>query len=215
MKTLILGAALFFSSILPAAAQSYYDIDVDLPAYPEMQPIPESPVYYAPDVDSNYFFYDGMYWDYYNDGWYTSPWYNGPWEYVDPVYVPTYVLWVPIRFYRRPPAYFRGWNYNRPPRWAERWGRDWQNRHNAVFAGRNGSPPMRAPLPNYQRQYTRGNYPRGPQQYAIHGQSYGYQPRESVIQQRYQERGMLPQQPNARPEQRVRREDGREARRLP
>ena len=44
MKTLILGAALFFSSILPAAAQSYYDIDVDLPAYPEMQPIPESPV---------------------------------------------------------------------------------------------------------------------------------------------------------------------------
>src|SRR5258706_4806998 len=163
MKRLALAVLLYIASIVPALAQTYYDIDVDLPAYPEMQPVPDSPVYYAPGVDSNYFFYDGQYWDYNNDGWYTSNWYNGPWQIVDPIYVPTYVLWVPIRYYRRPPPYFRNWNSGRPPRWAEHWGRDWQNRHNAVYAGRPAAS-VRAPLPNYQRQFTRDNYPRGVQQ---------------------------------------------------
>ena len=73
MKRFALAVLLLVASILPAAAQTYYDIDVDLPAYPEMQPVPDSPVYYAPNVDSNYFFYDGLYWDYYNDGWYGNP----------------------------------------------------------------------------------------------------------------------------------------------
>jgi hypothetical protein len=180
MKHLAIAALLYFASILPAAAQTYYDIDVDLPAYPEMLPVPDSPVYYAPAVDSNYFFYDGNYWDYNNDGWYTSPWYNGPWQYVDPVYVPTYVLWVPIRYYRRPPGYFHNWNPVRPPRWGEHWGRDWQNRHNAVYAGHAGPMPARAPLPHYQRQYPRANYPRGAQQLALHAQNYTYQPRERM-----------------------------------
>jgi hypothetical protein len=120
-------------------------------------------VYWAPSVDSNYFYYDGNYWDYYNDTWYSSPWYNGPWAVVDPVYVPTYVLWVPIRYYRRPPIYFRGWSTNRPPRWTERWGREWLARHNTYYSGRASVGP-RAPLPHYQRQYTRENYPRAPQQ---------------------------------------------------
>ena len=190
MKRFAFAVVLTAATIFSAAAQSYYDIDVDLPAYPELQPVPESPVYYAPGVDSNYFFYDGLYWDYSNDGWYSSPWYNGPWEIVDPVYVPTYVLWVPVQYYRRPPAFFRGWNPGRAPRWGEHWGRDWQNRHNAVFSGRAGPVPARAPLPNYQRQFTRQNYPRGAQQYALHSQHYSYQPRERVVQQHYQSRGI-------------------------
>jgi len=190
MKRLLLAALLAFSTIFPAAAQEYYDIDVDLPQYPEMQPIPESPVYYAPGVDSNYFYYDGLYWDYYNDGWYASPWYNGPWSFVDPVYVPTYVLWVPIAYYRRPPHYFHGWRSNGPPHWGERWGRDWQRRHNQVYGGRQASN-TRAPLPQYQRQYNRANYPRAiPQQAAIHNQHFNYQPRENIGRQQYQNRGI-------------------------
>jgi hypothetical protein len=190
MKRIAIALLLLVASVLPASAQTYYDIDVDLPTFPEMEPIADSPVYYAPNVPSNYFFYDGLYWDYYNDGWYTSTWYNGPWEYVDPIYVPTYVLWVPIRYYRRPPAYFRHWNSGRPPRWGEHWGRDWQDRHNANFGGNNARPAVRAPLPNYQRQYNRNNYPRGAQQFSLHGQNYGYRPHEGVIQQHYQSRGM-------------------------
>jgi hypothetical protein len=214
MKRFALAVLLLAASIFPAAAQNYYDIDVDLPAYPEMQPVPDSPVYYAPNVDSNYFFYDGSYWDYYNDSWYSSPWYNGPWEYVDPIYVPTYVLWVPIRYYRRPPAYFRGWHTGRPPRWGEHWGRDWQDRHNSIYGGRRGSPPAPAPLPQYQRQFTRDNYPRGPQQYALHGQNYNYQPRENVVRQQYQSRGITAQPQRQAPQREGHRDEGpREQRR--
>ena len=204
MKRLALAALLFAASIFPAAAQNYYDIDVDLPAYPEMQPVPDSPVYYAPGVDSNYFFYDGLYWDYYNDAWFASAWYNGPWEFVDPVYVPTYVLWVPVRYFRRPPHYFRGWRVDGPPRWSQHWGRDWQDRHNAIYGGRSGNP-ARAPLPDYQRQFNRNNYPRGTQQYALHSQNYGYQPREGVVRQHYQRAAAVqPQNPAARQEGRQR-----------
>lgn len=190
MKLFLAAFLLLLASALPAAAQSYYDIGLEVPTYPEMEPVPDSPVYYAPGVDSNYFFYDGLYWDFYGDNWYSSAWYNGPWAYVDPVYVPTYVLWVPIHYYRRPPAYFRGWHPGRPPRWTERWGRDWQQRHNAVYAGQSGPAPPRAPLPHYQRQFSGASYPRLPQQQqALRTQHYGYQPREQVTRQTYQGRG--------------------------
>ena len=190
MKRFALSLLLLLSLALPAAAQTYYDVGVDLPEYPEMQPIPESPVYYAPGVDSNYFFYDGAYWDYYNDGWYSSPWYNGPWEYVDPVYVPTYILWVPIVYYHHPHSHWRGWDARRPPHWSQHWGRDWQARHNAVYAGRSVGNVQRAPLPQYQQRFNRQNYPRGIQQSQLHGQFYNYQPREMVTRQAYQNRGI-------------------------
>jgi hypothetical protein len=191
MKRLLAAAALLLACALPASAQEYVDIDVDVPEYPEMAPIPDSPVYYAPGVDSNYFFYDGMYWDYYDDRWYSSPWYNGPWSYVDPVFVPTYVLWVPIRYYRRAPHYWRGWSANRPPRWAEHWGRDWQVRHNQNFRGAQRPAYARAPLPDYQRSYNRGNYPRAVQQQSeLHARNYGYRPQENVVRQHYERRGM-------------------------
>jgi len=193
MKRFLLAALLVLSPIFPAAAQEYYDIDVDLPQYPEMVPVPDSPVYYAPEVDSNYFFYDGLYWDYYNDAWYSSPWYNGPWSLVDPIYVPTYLLWVPIHFFHRVPSYWRGWRVDRPPRWGERWGRDWQVRHNEVFRGRQRPQYARAPLPDYQRSYNRANanYPRVPQQQStLHSQQYAYRPQEHVVRQQYERRGI-------------------------
>lgn len=197
MKRILLAALLFLSAILPAAAQEYYDIDVDLPQYPEMLPVPDSPVYYAPAVDSNYFFYDGLYWDYFNDRWYASPWYNGPWSYVDPIYVPTYVLWVPIRYYHHHPAHWHGWNVNGPPKWGQHWGADWQARHNEYYRG-NPSSNARAPLPEYQRTYSRANYPRAVnQQSYLHSQHYAYRPQERVVQQHYVQRGITQGQPQA------------------
>ena len=191
MKRFLAAAAFLLAFALPAGAQEYFDIDVDVPEYPEMVPVPDSPVYYAPGVDSNYFFYDGMYWDYYGDRWYSSPWYNGPWAYVDPIYVPTYVLWVPIRYYRHPSHRWHGWNTARPPRWGEHWGRDWQVRHNEVFRGAQRPHYGRAPLPDYQRGYNRANYPRAVQaQSQLHSQHYGYQPQENVVRQQYERRGM-------------------------
>ena len=73
-------------------------------------------MYYAPNLDANYFFYDGMYWYFDGTTWYDSPWYNGPWTLVDPFYVPSFVLRVPVRYYHRPPVWFRGWRAADAPR---------------------------------------------------------------------------------------------------
>src|SRR5262245_59577920 len=108
----------------PAAAQinisigaPTIDIGIHFPTFPKLVVVPNSPVYYAPAVDSNFFFYDGMYWIYVNDGWYASSWYNGPWAVVAPDIMPVAILNIPVRYYRRPPAYFRGWAASAPPRW--------------------------------------------------------------------------------------------------
>jgi len=39
-------------------------IGINLPLFPRLVPVPGYPVYHAPEVDANYFFYDGMYWVY-------------------------------------------------------------------------------------------------------------------------------------------------------
>src|SRR6185369_17760696 len=97
-------------------------IGINLPVFPELVPVPGYPVYYAPHMDANYFFYDGMYWVYQGDNWYASSWYNGPWGIVEPEVVPLFILRVPVRYYRQPPVYFRAWQSNAPPRWGEHWG---------------------------------------------------------------------------------------------
>src|SRR6185437_9551346 len=79
-------------------------IGINLPVYPELVPVPGYPVYYAPQLDSNYFFYDGMYWVYQEDNWYASSWYNGPWGLVSENVAPLFILRIPVRYYRRPPA---------------------------------------------------------------------------------------------------------------
>ena len=84
-------------------------IGINMPAYPRLVRVPGYPVYYDPYVDSNFFFYDGLYWVFYGDDWYVSSWYNGPWYIVARAQVPVYVLRIPVRYFRRPPPYFRGW----------------------------------------------------------------------------------------------------------
>ena len=172
-------------------------IGVNVPAYPELVVVPGYPVYYAPRLRSNYFFYDGMYWVYVNDNWYASYWYNGPWSLVGSEVVPVFLLRVPVRYYRAPPPYFRGWRSDAPPRWGQHWGNEWQARHNDYYRG---SPHgnARAPLPDYQRSYSRANYPRAVQQQnMLHAQHYAYRPQERVVQQHYERRGMEQGQPQA------------------
>ena len=131
----LMALGLMVGSITSATAQVSIgiglpgvSIGINLPVYPELVPVPGYPVYYAPRVDSNYFFYDGMYWVYQSDNWYASSWYNGPWGLVAPEAVPLYVLRVPVRYYRHPPPYFRGWQADAPPRWGDHWGNDWKQR---------------------------------------------------------------------------------------
>lgn len=173
--------ALFLTvgAIGPATAR--VNIDLNLSLFPDLVPVPGYPVYYAPAIDSNYFFYDGRYWLFDGDEWYESAWYNGPWEYVERDYVPLFVLRIPVRYYRRPPPYFRGWYYDAPPRWGHRWGHDWERRHHGWNEWDHRRAPALAPLPNYQREYSRERYPDRDKQRYIHEHNYRYQPRETHV----------------------------------
>ena len=165
-------------------------IGINLPLFPELVRVPGYPVYYAPRLQSNYFFYDGMYWVYERDNWYASSWYNGPWGPVAPGVVPLFVLRIPVRYYRDPPAYFRGWRSDAPPRWGQHWGHEWEQHRSGWDRWNRSSAPAPAPLPVYQRQYSGDRYPRVEQQRALHSQTYRYQPRDAVVRQHYQEHAL-------------------------
>jgi hypothetical protein len=181
-------------------------IGINLPIFPELVPMPGYPVYYAPRLDANYFFYDGMYWVYTDDYWYASNWYNGPWSIVEPAFVPLYILRVPVRYYRQPPVYFRGWHRDAPPRWGNHWGHDWERQHRGWDKWNRSSAPTRAPLPAYQRQYSGDRYPRGEQQHDLHREQYRYQPRDKAVRQNFQQQG---DQRSTAPARRERQEEPR------
>jgi hypothetical protein len=162
---------------LPAA-----DIGVDVASYPQMEQVPGYPVYYAPGMSSNYFFYDGMYWVYQRDNWYASTWYNGPWGYVDPEGVPLFILRVPVQYYREPPAYFRGWQANAAPQWGVHWGNGWSEHRKGWDQWNHNSVPAPAPLPAYQREFSGNKYPARAQQLVLHNQNYHYQPKDAQVE---------------------------------
>ncbi|MBE0502881.1 MAG: hypothetical protein IBX46_02025 [Desulfuromonadales bacterium] len=163
-------------------------IGVNLPVFPQLVPVPGYPVYYAPSMQANYFFYDGMYWVYQNDDWYASSWYNGPWDFVEPMYVPLFVLRIPVAYYRDRPASFRGWHSNAPPRWNQRWGHEWEQRRSGWDRWERNSVPARAPRPEYQRKYSGDHYPRIEQQQKLRSQNYRYQPRNTVVREHYKQK---------------------------
>ena len=194
MRHVLVVLSLLVGSITSAQAQVNVgigiglpgvSIGIDLPIYPTLVVVPGYPVYYAPQADSNYFFYDGVYWVYRRDNWYASSWYNGPWSLINVDEVPLFVLRVPVRYYREPPTYFRGWRPDAPPRWGEHWGHGWDQRHRGWDHWERSAVPRPAPLPVYQKQYSGTRYPRAEQQTELQSQNYRYQPREAVVQQRF------------------------------
>lgn len=172
------------------------NIGINLPVYPQLVLVPGSPVYYAPRANSNYFFYDGLYWVYRDDNWYSSDWYNGPWQSINPVDVPRFVLRVPVRYYRQPPSYFRGWQANAAPRWGDHWGRDWSAQRHGWNDRKQYATPRPAPLPSYQRKYTGDRYPGArEQQQVIRAENYRYKPREAVTRQHFEQSPRPPAAP--------------------
>ena len=214
---LIMLALLCDAAAAPAAQVSigiglpHASIGINLPAYPELMVVPGYPVYYAPQLDANYFFYDGLYWLFQDDEWYESSWYDGPWELVDPDDVPIPVLRVPVRYYRRPPVYFRAWQGDAPPHWGEHWGSHWMRHRRAWERWRGGAAP--APLPEYQRRYSGDRYPRNrEQQRLLNRQNYRYQPSDRATQRSH---AAPPRPRSAAPEQGEMRTAPRELNREP
>jgi len=197
MRSLLLALPLLLGTLAPAQAAVGIGIGINMPGvsigisvpiYPHLVRVPGYPVYYDPKSSDNYFFYDGLYWVYRDDNWYQSAWYNGPWQTSDPQVVPSYVLRVPVRYYRRPPVYFRGWVSTQPPRWGEHWGRDWEQRRQGWDRWDHRERPVAAPLPAYQRAYSGARYPHEvAAQHVIRTEKYRYEPREPVARQSFEQ----------------------------
>jgi hypothetical protein len=197
MRYLLIALSMLMGPLTSAHAQVSVDmgvpgidIGVSVAAYPELVVVPGYPVYYDPRGNSNYFYYDGLFWVCQGDNWYASSWYDGPWQSVGPQSVPLFVLRVPVRYYQRPPVYFRGWRGDVAPRWGEHWGPGWQARRGGWERWDRRSTPRAAPLPVYQRNYSGDRYPRMVgQQRAIRSEKFRYQPREAVARQAFQRPG--------------------------
>ena len=187
LSSLLWAATPAVAQVSVAVAVPGVSIGINMPTYPQFVRVPNYPVYYAPGLQTNYFFYDGIYWVYQQDNWYRSSWYNGPWGLVSPQAVPVYVLRIPVRYYRNPPAYFHGWQRDAPPRWGEHWGNEWAQQRSGWDRWNRRAAPAPAPLPVYQRQYSGNRYPQVEQQQALHSRNYRYQPRDAAAPQHSQQ----------------------------
>ena len=211
MRHLLIALSLLLCPVTAVYAQINFDfgspgiiIGINVPVYPSLVRVPGYPVFYDPRANSNYFFYDGLYWVFLEDNWYSSDWYNGPWRTVEPAYIPLWVLRVPVRYYRHAPTYFGGWRADAPPRWGDHWGNNWVQQRSGWDRWDRRSAPAAAPLPQYQRQYSGDRYPRAvQQQVTIRSQNYRYQPRDKVAQQHFQQSGTLVT-PGTQPSQQAR-----------
>jgi hypothetical protein len=185
------------------------NVSINLSSYPNLVRVPGYPVYYASGLNSNYFFYDGLYWIFDTDRWYSSSWYNGPWMMVDPEFVPLYLLRVPVRYYRRPPDYFVGWQANSPPRWGDHWGHDWAQHRRGWDRWNRRAMPAPAPLPTYQRKYSGDRYPSRDQQPILQQRNYRHEARDPLVRQHFEaaraNRGQPEPAQRGRPESQQRR----------
>ena len=196
MRYTLIVLLVLLCSVSSAAAQvsvgiglPSVSIGINLPSFPTLVVVPGYPVYYASRLDANLFFYDGVYWVYQQDNWYASTWYNGPWGLVAPEMVPAFVLRIPVRYYRHPPASWARWRPDAPPRWGEHWGHDWSQHRSGWDQWDRRSDLRPAPLPVYQRQYSGNRYPAVEQQQVLRRQKYRYQPRDPVARAHYQQDG--------------------------
>ncbi|MTW13861.1 hypothetical protein GM658_24925 [Pseudoduganella eburnea] len=185
MRKLVTSIALAAFACVPALGNASVNISIDVVQYPVLQRVPGYPVYYAPHLHANYFFYDGLYWVYADGVWYSSPWYDGPWDLVAVDSVPLFVLRVPVRYYVAPPPMFTSWVMSAPPRWDSVWGPGWAHRHRNWQRWNRAAVPAPAPLPVYQQRFTRANYPNEVQRRELVQQHYRYAPHDPQTRQRW------------------------------
>lgn len=109
------------AGLLPGGATASTDvhIGIQIGAPPQLVVVPGTPVYYAPALPHNYFYYGGQYYLFSNDTWYFAPTYNGPWAAIAVEFVPRPILAVPVPYYKAPPGH---WKRHGPPPWAPAWG---------------------------------------------------------------------------------------------
>src|SRR5512138_1669479 len=82
----------------PAAAGVDVNVNIGIPfpgfrveAPPAMVLVPDAPVYFAPGLSVDLFFYDGFWYTRDDGRWFRGPDYRGPWKSIGPRHVPRYI----------------------------------------------------------------------------------------------------------------------------
>ena len=118
----LLASAVCLGSPVPARADLNVNINVGPPpivftAPPRVVVVPDSRVYYAPEVGINLFVYENRYYSFHDGGWFLASTYHGPWVALPLARVPKAVLAVPVQYYKVPPGHAKRMNgdYGRGP----------------------------------------------------------------------------------------------------
>ena len=122
-RAALLLAVSLMSGPSARAADVHIGVNIGVPppppvvveAPPPLVVVPQSPVYYAPSLPYNYFYYGGLYYAFHDDHWFYAASYAGPWTFVTVQRVPRPILAVPVRYYKVKPVH---WKEHGPPPWA-------------------------------------------------------------------------------------------------
>ena len=163
---------------------------IPFPAPPEVIVIPETYVYVVPDIDANFFFWNGWWWRLWQGRWYRSHYYHDRgWAYYDRV--PSFYFDIDPgwrRSYRDHHWYGHPWNCERIP--YRRLQQNWKIWHDNRHWERRGTWGVQGyqPRPQPQRQELR------------HQRQLEYQQRPEVQQHQQQRQEQLKQQQQRQPQ---------------
>jgi hypothetical protein len=116
MRTLTVGAVFLTAAagalvVEPArAADVRINIGIPAPAIviqapPRLVLVPGTPVFYAPEVEYNYFVYGDHHYIVRDGRWFIARTHRGPWRLVAVERVPRPIVAVPVTYYRVPPGH--------------------------------------------------------------------------------------------------------------
>ncbi len=218
MKKLLFGTMLLaLVIVVPIPTMAAVDIRISFPlpppivfaAPPELIVIPETYVYVAPDIDVDFFFWNGWWWRFWEGRWYRSRYYNRGWGYYNNV--PSFYFDVDPGwrgYYRDRNWYGHRWNYERIPnqRLQQNWSSWEKNRY--WERQRTWGVQSYQPRPQQQRQELRQQRQQQYQQrpeVQQHQQQRQQQQRQPQVQkpQGQQQRQPQVQQPRQQPQEKV------------
>jgi hypothetical protein len=199
LKKLFFGAmllALVLAFPIPTIARVDVGISISLPppvvfvSPPEVVIIPETNVYFVPDLDMEIFFYGGWWWRPWEGRWYRSRSYGSGWAYYRSV--PSFYRGMPSSWrddYREHRWKGHPWDHQRiPHQQVQRNWRNWEkNRHwekKNTWGVQDLKPQMRSPQPSREVKTQPRPQPREVQPQRPKQQSRDVQPEHSQKQNR-------------------------------
>lgn len=219
MKQLTFGAMLLaLVIVVPIPTMGAVDINVNIAlpppiefaAPPEVIALPETEgVYVVPDIDVDFFFWNGFWWRLWEGRWYRSAYYDRDWGYYNNV--PSFYFNVDPHwrtYYHNHNWYGHQWNYERIPyqRFQQNW-RNWQTKRSwggQKTWGVQGYPPRTPAHTQILRQQRQQQYQQRPevQQHMQYQQQQRQvqKPQQQQRQPQVQPRQQQPQRSQARPE---------------